>query len=115
MKHKINKNLLLHKSLRNGFVWLNRYSDTKSTDNIGRWARIGYCNGLMICWINGFVKIDGEPHENKRTGICNYFIAHLLFPTSSNQGGDIGKFTDLENAKKYTIEMFTDFKNIINN
>jgi len=110
----INRNLLLHKSLRNGFVWLNRYSENDTTDNIGRWARICYYNGLMICWINGYVKIDELPHENKRVGKPNYFIAHLLFPTSSNQGGDIGKFTNIDDAKKYTVSMFYDFKKIIN-
>lgn len=115
MKHKINRNLLLHKSLRNGFVWLNRYSDNGQTDDMGRWARICYYNGLMICWINGYVRVKESLIENKKVGVCNYFTVHLLFPTSSNQGGDTCNFTDLESAKKYTIEMFTDFKSIINN
>jgi hypothetical protein len=40
MKSKINKQTLLGKGYNEGFVWLDRYSKTDTTDDIGRWARI---------------------------------------------------------------------------
>lgn len=114
MKAKINKQTLLGKNYNKGFVWLNRYSDSEQTDNIGRWARIGYYNGFMISWITGFVSTNGKHVESKKVGVCNIFITHLQFPTSSNQGGSVKNFDDIEDAKKYTIEMFNDFKKLIN-
>ncbi len=64
MKHKLNKNLLLKEK---GFTWHNRYSSSENTDDIGRWARIGYYNGIQIAWINGLVKQDKMPIiENAR-------------------------------------------------
>ena len=114
MKTRINKQTLLGKGYNEGFIWLDRYSKTNETDDIGRWARIGYYNGFMISWITGLVAIEGELHENRRTGICNLFITHLQFPTSSNQGGCVKNFDNIDDAKKYTIEMFNDFKKLIN-
>jgi hypothetical protein len=38
----------------------------------------------------------------------------LQFPTSSNQGGCVKNFDNIEDAKKYTVEMFNDFKKLIN-
>ncbi len=111
---KINKQTLLGKGYDKGFVWLDRYSDTDSTDKMGRWARTGYYNGFMICWITGFVLINGNFKEERKTGICNMFSVHLQFPTSSNQGGGFGRFENIEDAKKYTVSMFNDFKKLIN-
>jgi hypothetical protein len=46
-------------------------------------------------------------------GKCNVFIAHLLFPCSSNQGGNVKNFDKIEDAIKYSEEMFNDFKKLI--
>lgn len=114
MKAKINKETLLGKGYNKGFVWLNRYSDTITTDSMGRWARIGYYNGFMISWITGFIQHKGKIYNTKQVGVCNMFLATLQFPTSSNQGGYTKNFDNLEDAKKYSIEMFEDFKKLIN-
>ena len=111
---KINKKTLLGKGYNKGFVWLNRYSQDETTDDIGRWARIGCFNGFMIAWITGFI-IKNDKIKDKRTvGVCNMFLVHLQFPTSSNQGGGIKKFDNIADAKRYTISMFKDFKKLIN-
>ena len=113
MKHKINKKLLLNEK---GFSWHIRYSDTENTDDIGRWARIGYYNGLHIAWINGYVKNDVMPFlDHRRCGKCNSFCVSPLFPTSSQGIVGYEKFDTIEEAKKYVEEMFNDFKKIINN
>lgn len=114
MKAKINKKTLLGKNYNKGFVWLNRYSDSAHTDKLGRWARTGYYNGFMICWITGFKKEDGKLVDKKEVNFCNYFVCHLLFPCSSNQGGDVKDFEDICEAKIYAQEMFLDFKRLIN-
>ena len=114
MKSKINKQTLLGKNYNKGFVWLNRYSDNEMTDDIGRWARIGYYNGFMISWITGFLVQNGKVEDKRKVGICNMFLIQLQFPTSSNQGGAVEKFDNIEDAKKYTVEMFNDFKKLIN-
>lgn len=112
MKHKINKKLLLNEK---GFSWNIRYSDNEHTDDIGRWARIGYYNGLQIAWISGFVKQDEMPIlDHRRTGICNSFHVSPFFPTSSQGIVGYEKFDTIEEAKKYTEEMFNDFKKLIN-
>jgi len=112
MKHKINKKLLLNEK---GFSWHIRYSDTENTDDIGRWARIGYYNGLQIAWISGFVKQDEMPIlDNRRCGKCNLFIVSLGFPITSQQHSGTDKFETIEEAKKYVEDIFNDFKKIIN-
>lgn len=112
MKAKINKQTLLGKGYNKGFVWMDRYSDTEYTDHMGRWARIGYYNGFMICWIHGYH--DKQFGKMKAPLLCNWFNVVLFFPCSSNQGGDIAKFLNIEDAKKYAQEMFLDFKKLIN-
>jgi hypothetical protein len=74
---------------------------------------VGYYNGFMICWIKGFVLTD-KKIENKKVGICNFFLVKLMFPTSSNQSGLTEKFDNIKASKKYTVEMFNDFKKLIN-
>jgi len=113
-KAKINKSTLLKKPYNRGFVWVNRYSSNEATDIMGRWARIGYYNGFMISWITGFVLQEGKVVDRKRIGVCNMFLADLMFPTSSNQGGDSSKFNSIDDAKKWSEEMFNDFKKLIN-
>jgi hypothetical protein len=114
MKAKINKRMLLPKPYNKGFVWLTRYSEDSETDKMGRWARICYYNGFMICWVTGFVS-DGKVVTGKKVGVCDLFFVHLLFPCSSNQGGYTEKFENLDDAKKYTESVFKDFKKLINN
>lgn len=111
MKNKINKKLLLNEK---GFSWHTRYSSDENTDDIGRWARIGYYNGLCIAWIDGFVKGENERLDHKRIGEVDVFIVILHFPTSSQQVSGSANFKNIDDAKKYVEEMFTDFKKIIN-
>lgn len=114
MKAKINKKVLLGKGFNKGFVWQDRYSNNEYTDNMGRWARIGYYNGFMICWIHGYhdLRID----KIRKPLLCNHFIVNLHFPCSSNQcgGGATEEFLNIEDAKKYAEEMFLGFKRLIN-
>ena len=111
MKNKINKKLLLNEK---GFSWHTRYSSDENTDDMGRWSRIGYYNGIRIAWINGYVKQDEMPIlENGRTGICNSFHVSPEFPTSSQGIVGYEKFDNIEDAKKYVEEMFSDFKKLI--
>lgn len=111
MKHKINKKLLLNEK---GFSWHTRYSSNENTDDMGRWARIGYYNGFCIAWISGHISQEEYPNlDNKRTGKYNLFIATLNFPISSQQLSGIEKFDNIDDAKKYTEEMFLDFKELI--
>lgn len=105
--------MLLPKGFDKGFVWLTRYSDTDENDKFGRWARIGYYNGFMICWVTGFIVKDGVVSE-KEHGVPNLFFPNLNFPTSQNQSSATGKFDTFEEAKKFTQEMFLDFKKLIN-
>jgi hypothetical protein len=111
MKAKINKKLLLKTT---GFYVESRYSTNENTDDMGRWARILYYNGFCIAWINGLVTKGAERIEPRTVGTCDYFIANLQFPCSSNQGGDIEKFDNIEDAIKYSKEMFFDFRKLIN-
>lgn len=119
MKAKINKRILLPKPYNKGFFWATRYSDDSETDKMGRWARICYYNGFMVCWVTGLVT-DIDTNTGKKTatgkkvGVCDSFFVHLLFPCSSNQGGYTEKFDTLEDAKKYTESVFKDFKKLIN-
>jgi len=107
MKHKINKKLLL---LEKGFSIHIRYSDTLSTDEIGRWARIVYYNGIQIAWINGYVAQEEMPVlDNRRVGLCNSFLVKPQFPTSSEGIVGYEKFKTIEEAYKYVKEMFVDF------
>ncbi len=109
-KHKINKKLLLNEK---GFSWHIRYSQDENTDDTGRWARIGYYNGLYISWITGLVKDEHEKLDHRRTGKCDFFIVQLDFPVSSQQHAGSCNFDNIEDAKKYVEEMFNDFKKII--
>lgn len=114
IKAKINKKLLLQKPYDKGFVWLCRYSDNESFDDMGRWARICYYNGFMIAWITGFEKSKGKLQLNPKKKCPNVFNVHLLFPCSSNQGGYGEIFNNLEDAKKYAVGVFKDLKKLIN-
>ncbi len=110
--NKINKKLL---GKEKGFVWINRYSDNNNTDKKGRWSRVCYYNGFYIAWVNGSVYQEEIPNlENGRIGLVNKFYVNLNFPTSMQQfsGGEI--FNTIKEAKKYTEEMFNDFKKLIN-
>lgn len=112
-KHKINKKLLLNEK---GFSWHIRYSQDENTDNVGRWARIGYYNGLYIAWINGFVANETMPIlENGRCGKCNSFTVSLGFSITSQQHSGGQRFDNIDDAKKYVEDIFNDFKKIINN
>jgi hypothetical protein len=112
MKAKINRKLLFNAK---GFHWESRYSSNENTDDIGRWARIGYYNGFCISWINGYVSIDKKVIDRKQTGVCNLFLVHLQFPTSGNQGGEVKKFDTIEEAKQFTVDMFKDFAKKVRN
>ncbi len=106
--------MLLPKGFDKGFVWLTRYSDTDENDKFGRWARICYYNGFMICWVSGYIVEDGKILMDRAQGTPNSFLASLNFPTSQNQSSATGKFDTFEEAKKFTQEMFLDFKKLIN-
>jgi hypothetical protein len=111
MKNKINKDLLLKEK---GFVWHDRYSSNEFTDDMGRWARIGYYNGFIIAWVSGMNDADVKLSSNKHQIVtCNSFYVQLFFPCSSNQGGESKWFETIEDAKKYAEEMFLDFKSLI--
>ena len=110
MKAKINKQCLLKAK---GFYVENRYSSSENTDEMGRWARIIYYNGFCISWINGFVRKEGDPINPRTVGKCNFFTASLQFPCSANQGGANEKFGNIEDAIKFSKEMFNDFKRLI--
>ena len=110
MTAQINRQCLFNAE---GYYWENRYSSNENTDDIGRWARIGYYNGFCISWINGYVSIDKKVIDRKQTGVCNLFLVHLQFPTSGNQGGETKKFDTIKAAKQYSIDMFEDFKQLI--
>jgi hypothetical protein len=111
MKAKINKQCLLK---ANGFYIENRYSSNGNTDDMGRWARIVYYNGFCIAWINGFVRKGAERIEPRTVGIVDFFTASMLFPCSANQGGATEKFDNIEDAIKYSKEMFFDFRRLVN-
>lgn len=107
MKYKINKKLLFNEV---GFSVHNRYSSNENTDDIGRWARIIYFNGIQIAWINGYVKQDETPKiENGRTGICNSFHVSPFFPTSSSGIVGYENFESIDEAIKYVKDLFNDF------
>lgn len=108
MKHKINLNMLAGFK---GFNWVSRYSDTNETDNIGRWSRICYYNGLYIGWVNGYAS-DGN--DMREVGTVIVFIANLSFPTSSQNNDGYERFNSFKECQKYVEEMFLDFKKIIN-
>lgn len=117
----INQNCLLgceNLDARKGFRWLCRYSDTNTTDKMGRWARICYYNGFQIAWITGLniekVKKQDFRNERRETEV-NMYSVFLYFPTSSNDGGGNGKtFKSLDEAKKYVEQIFLEFKQLIN-
>ena len=114
MSFKINQSTLLSDGFNKGFTWTDRYSSNDKSDSNGRWARIGYYNGFMISWIIGYVTVEGKIANTKEIGVCSFFSAHLMFPCSSNQGGESKEFNSLSEAKKYSEEMFNDFKKLIN-
>jgi hypothetical protein len=106
-KFKINKKLLLNEI---GFSVHARYSSDEKTDDIGRWARIIYFNGIQIAWINGYVKQDEMPIiENGRVGICNSFHVSPYFPTSSQGIVGYEKFDTIDESVKYVKDLFNDF------
>jgi len=110
MKNKINLNMLAGFK---GFNWVSRYSDTNETDNIGRWSRTCYYNGLCIGWVNGYVN-ESVAIGVRITGVVDFFTVSLDFPTSSQPHGGYENFTDFKECQKYVEEMFLDFKKIIN-
>jgi hypothetical protein len=110
MKHKINKKLL---NGDKGFTWGIRYSSTNETDDIGRWARICYYNGLYIGWVSGFVYGENDKLDNRRTGTVDFFVVSLGFPITSQQHSGSEKFTSFNECEKYVEELFLDFKNFI--
>ena len=114
MEAKIDQSALLGDGFNKGFVWINKYSDSKLTDKHGRWARTGYYNGFLISWVNGIIAIENEPHESNRVGECNLFIPYLQFPVSSSQYGSNKHFNTITDAEKWSEEMFLDFKKLIN-
>ena len=110
--HKINTKLLTKDK---GFSWSIRYSETDETDDIGRWSRICYYNGLYIAWVNGYVYTETYPNiDNRRTGKVNRFWVSLRFPITSQQHSGHDKFHSFEEAKTYVEEIFKDFKKHIN-
>lgn len=110
MENKIDRRLLLNEK---GFAWHIRYSETDQTDKFARWARVAYFNGFCIGWINGFVKGWHDKLDNERIGKVDFFTTSLYFPINSGQASASGKFYSFEEAKKYTEEMFLDFRELI--
>lgn len=108
MKHKINQNRLDNIK---GFNWVSRYSDTNETDDVGRWSRICFYNGLYIGYVSGYAS-DGEDIR-KKGSVCS-FITYLSFPTSRSYYYDRKCFKSFKECQKYVEEMFLDFKKIIN-
>jgi len=44
--------------MNNKYEWVSRYSINDLPDKHGRWARLCYYNGLLICWVSRFVEND---------------------------------------------------------
>lgn len=77
--------------LANGFVWAVRYSETDEPDKQGRWARICYFKGKLICWVSKTVTID----------LPTYYKVTDFFPSM-----------DLANPCYSGIELTKDFETI---
>ena len=126
----INQNCLLgyeNSDARKGFKWLCRYSDTNTTDKMGRWARICYYNGFQIAWISGYNKEANRLRHNLSGAEFGSFINRqeneveiysvmLHFPTNGNDAGGFGSksFSDLDEAKQFVEQIFLEFKQLIN-
>lgn len=110
MKPVINKFQVLSAPHNKGFVWDTRYSSTDETDDMGRWARIGYYNGIRICWISGFIIEDGKIKDRHQVGKPNMFLATMEFPTMCNDTArQHEKFDTIEEAKDFAEKLFKNF------
>ena len=86
--------------------WKNRYSQTDKPDNHGRWARLLYHKGYLICWVSRIVT-STEPFE--------LFVAKTFFPISGSdcpEGAE--KFYSFEAAKEWCLKQWDKFFKTIN-
>lgn len=83
------------------FKWSELYSNTDEPDDYGRWSRVLYYKGLLICWVNKF---------NKFYTIKDYFPTNLN-SHSPNFTYSVSVKTDFEIVKKECEDRFIKFKN----
>jgi len=91
-----NANLLL----TTGFSWQSRYSRNEKSDKHGRWARLFFYRGLLICWISRIEHVD----------LGTFYTVRDFFPTTGNDMPEyVGKETDFEKAKEGAERRFNEF------
>lgn len=90
--------------MRHNFEWLPRYSQTEGPDKKGRWARLCYYKGVLICWIN---KVEIKEGENK--GV-KYIVKDMYPSSGSDNPFFVGvESTGFDKAKKDAENRFLDF------
>ena len=81
--------------------WRNLYSHTDEPDKMNRWARLLYCNNLLIGWVN---RIE---HDGKVV-----FQAHSYFPIIENSHSSFysAKWDTFEESKNSIETLWVEFK-----
>lgn len=85
-----------------GFELKNRYSNDETSDRRGRWARLLFYNGNLICWISRIDHIDKG----------RFYSISDFFPTHNNDNPlyhESTKEKDFEQIVKEAEERFLSF------
>lgn len=86
--------------LTTGFSWQSRYSSNEKSDKHGRWARLCFYRGFLICWISRI--------EHVQAG--TFYTVKDFFPTTGNDMPEYtGKETDFVKAKEGVEKRFNEF------
>jgi hypothetical protein len=84
------------------FTWEPRYSKTEISDKRGRWARLCFYKGLLICWINRIEHIE----------YGTFYTIKDFFPSTGNDMPEYtGKSADFVKAKEEAESRFKEFLN----
>lgn len=92
--------------LVNGFVWAVRYSDTDVPDKHGRWSRLCYYKGKLICLVSKVVRIDLPTYYK-----VSDFFPSIQLHNPCYSGVELDK--DFETIKKEVEQRFTEFLQVV--
>ena len=85
-----------------GFEWRTRYSNDDNADHRGRWARLLFYKGLLVCWVN---RVD-------HITLGRFYSVNDYFPTSGNDNPlrhETAKDKTFEQIKKEAEDRFLTF------
>jgi hypothetical protein len=76
--------------------WIERYSFTDESDEMGRWARMGTVSGITICWI---------------TKVKHKYCTHMYLHTRlSDSPHEVQVLDTFEEAKEFAYNKLREFE-----